>query len=141
MYSFDIVVCVQVLTKVLTMTCTLLADESAAATHRMAVEAAISCLQALITLVDESAPRTAVSNVGATFGASAQLLELALRSNAGVLVARTSALCMSSLTNLHVRICYPASLRFCYCSAMTADWLLSCQLSCTLCTGCSHEVM
>jgi hypothetical protein len=92
---------VQVLAKVLAMAVKALESRPTPDAARMVVEATISTLQALISLVDEAAPRGAPPDAAA---ASRRLQELAAAAGCDGLVARAASASMAALTKLPVRV-------------------------------------
>jgi hypothetical protein len=69
----------------------------------MTVEATISSLQALISLIDESTPRSTTPARASSPSPSKQLQQLALKADCASHVGHASCACIAAIIKLHVR--------------------------------------
>lgn len=98
------VLCLQVLCQVLSMAAKGLADERyTPESTRITVEASISSLQALISLLDESTPRSGTPTHSSSSAPSKQLQQLALRAEGASVVGHATCACIAAISKLHVR--------------------------------------
>lgn len=87
--------------QVLASAATALGERQSAEAMRMIVEAAVSALQALISLLDESTSRHAASDLNAV-EVSKQLQSLAMEADCLRLVGRVATRGMLAISTLHV---------------------------------------